>query len=151
MFSFSKLWIYISNDERKKIKESINFNEEISYGKSIYGPHRDEFKFMLNDINLKQYGSQGQQRSAVLALKLSEINIFTKVLGSSPILLLDDVFSELDEIKRNNLLKYINGKIQTVITTTDIENIDNNTLKKARVFEITEGKIIRRKEDKNGK
>lgn len=133
-----------------EIKKNIKFEEEISYGKSIYGPHRDEFKFMLNDNNLKQYGSQGQQRACVLALKLSEINIFTKVIGSSPILLLDDVFSELDEVRRNNLLKYINGKIQTIITTTDVDNIDSKTLKKARVFEIDNGIIIR-KEDINGK
>ncbi|MCI5835740.1 MAG: DNA replication/repair protein RecF [Firmicutes bacterium] len=141
---------YKDTEMYDKIKNSINFNEEISYGKSIYGPHRDEFKFMLNDINLKQYGSQGQQRAAVLALKLSEINIFTKVIGSTPILLLDDVFSELDEDRKNNLLKYINGKIQTIITTTDIDNIDNKTLKKARVFEISSGKVLRRKDDRNG-
>ena len=141
---------YKDTEMYDKIKNSINFNEEISYGKSIYGPHRDEFKFMLNDINLKQYGSQGQQRAAVLALKLSEINIFTKAIGSTPILLLDDVFSELDEDRKNNLLKYINGKIQTIITTTDIDNIDNKTLKKARVFEISSGKVLRRKDDRNG-
>ena len=119
-----------------EIKKSMNLEEEISYGKSIYGPHRDDFKFMLNDLNLKQFGSQGQQRAAVLALKLAEINIFRKVINSSPILLLDDVFSELDEVRKNNLLKYINSKIQTIITTTDIDNIDENTLKKAKVFEI---------------
>lgn len=133
-----------------EIKKSMNLEEEISYGKSIYGPHRDDFKFMLNDLNLKQFGSQGQQRAAVLALKLAEINIFRKVINSSPILLLDDVFSELDEVRKNNLLKYINSKIQTIITTTDIDNIDENTLKKAKVFEIKDGKIIKRKEDING-
>lgn len=134
----------------EEIKKNINLEEEISYGKSIYGPHRDDFKFMLNNVNLKQFGSQGQQRAAVLALKLSEINIFNKVIGSSPILLLDDVFSELDEVRKNNLLKYINSKVQTIITTTDIDNIDENTLKKAKVFEIEEGKIVRKKEDING-
>lgn len=133
-----------------EIKKSMNLEEEISYGKSIYGPHRDDFKFMLNDLNLKQFGSQGQQRAAVLALKLAEINIFRKVINSSPILLLDDVFSELDEVRKNNLLKYINSKVQTIITTTDIDNIDENTLKKAKVFEIKDGKIIKRKEDING-
>lgn len=142
---------YNENYMYEKIKKNINLEEEVSYGKSIYGPHRDDFKFMLNDINLKQYGSQGQQRASILALKLAEINIFEKVVGSSPILLLDDVFSELDEIRKNNLLKYINSKIQTIITTTDIDNIDNDTLKKSKIFEISEGKIIRRKDDINGK
>ena len=142
---------YNENYMYEEIKKNINLEEEVSYGKSIYGPHRDDFKFMLNDINLKQYGSQGQQRASILALKLAEINIFEKVVGSSPILLLDDVFSELDEIRKNNLLKYINSKIQTIITTTDIDNIDNDTLKKSKIFEISEGKIIRRKDDINGK
>jgi len=142
---------YNENYMYEEIKKNINLEEEVSYGKSIYGPHRDDFKFMLNDVNLKQYGSQGQQRASILALKLAEINIFEKVVGSSPILLLDDVFSELDEIRKNNLLKYINSKIQTIITTTDIDNIDNDTLKKSKIFEISEGKIIRRKDDINGK
>lgn len=142
---------YTDEEMYEKIKSSINLSEEISYGKSIYGPHRDDYKFMLNDINLKNFGSQGQQRSVVLALKLAEINIFKKVIGSSPILLLDDVFSELDEIKRNNLLKYINTKIQTIITTTDIQNIDDDTIKKSKVFEILDGKILRRKDDFDGK
>lgn len=148
IFSFTN---YKESEMYEIIKKNIDFNEEISYSKSIYGPHRDDFRFMLNETNLKQYGSQGQQRAAILALKLSEIKIFTKVLGSSPVLLLDDVFSELDEFRKNNLLKYINNKIQTIITTTDINNIDEVTLKKARVFEIEEGKIKRRKEDTNGK
>ena len=142
---------YTDEEMYEKIKSSINLSEEISYGKSIYGPHRDDYKFMLNDINLKNFGSQGQQRSVVLALKLAEINIFKKVIGSSPILLLDDVFSELDEVKRNNLLKYINIKIQTIITTTDIQNIDDDTIKKSKVFEILDGKILRRKDDFDGK
>lgn len=142
---------YTDEEMYEKIKSSINLSEEISYGKSIYGPHRDDYKFMLNDINLKNFGSQGQQRSVVLALKLAEINIFKKVIGSSPILLLDDVFSELDEVKRNNLLKYINTKIQTIITTTDIQNIDDDTIKKSKVFEILDGKILRRKDDFDGK
>lgn len=136
---------YIEEEMYKKIKNDMNIDEEISYGKSIYGPHRDDFKFILDGKNLKFFGSQGQQRAAVLALKLSEIMIFTKVIGSPPILLLDDVFSELDETKKNNLLKYISNDIQTIITTTDIDNIDNRTLKKSRVYEIDNGIIKRKK------
>lgn len=133
---------------KTKIDDSIK--EEISYGKSIYGPHRDDFNFILNGQDLKYYGSQGQQRAAILALKLSEIKIFEKATGSNPILLLDDVFSELDEIKRNNLLKYIENDIQVLITTTDLYKISHKLIKKAKIFNIKEGKIESIKGDKNG-
>lgn len=119
---------------------------EIKLASTIYGPHRDDLEFYLNDINLKYYGSQGQQRIAVLTLKLSEIEIFKKYIDSTPILLLDDIFSEIDKIKRDNLLKYINKDIQTIITTTEVDNIDEKFIKKAKLFQIDDGKIKKIKE-----
>lgn len=119
---------------------------EIKLSSTIYGPHRDDLEFYLNDINLKFYGSQGQQRLAVLTLKLSEIEIFKKYKDSTPILLLDDIFSEIDNDKRDNLLKYINKDIQTIITTTDVDNIDEKFIKKAKLFQIDDGKIKKIKE-----
>ena len=112
------------------------------------GPHKDEFEFYLGDKNLKFYGSQGQQRIAVLSLKLSEIEIFKKNKGTTPILLLDDIFSELDDIKKNNLLKYINKDIQTIITTTDLNNLDDKLIKKSKLFNVNNGKIIKIREVK---
>ena len=99
---------------------------------------------LLGDKNLSLYGSQGQIRSAVLALKLSEVKLFNNITGDTPILLLDDMFSELDINKRNNILKYLDRNIQTIITTTDIKNINEKIKEKANVYEIKEGKIISR-------
>lgn len=121
---------------------------EIKLSSTIYGPHRDDIEFYLNDINLKFYGSQGQQRLAVLVLKLSEVEIFKKYRESTPILLLDDIFSEIDKRKRENLLKYISKDIQTIITTTEIDNIDDDLIKKAKLFQVDNGRIKKIKEVK---
>ena len=116
-------------------------------GNTLYGPHRDEFEFYLDNNNLKSYGSQGQQRLAVITIKLAEIEIFKKHSKTSPILLLDDVFSELDDEKKNNLLKYIKDDIQTIITTTDLKNIDEKIIKHAKLFKVESGTIVEIKEE----
>ena len=143
---------YVSNiDYFKEKQEMVEKNrekldkyleKEILYKISLIGPHRDDFIFVLNDKNIAIYGSQGQLRSVILALKLSEIEIFRKIGDDNPILLLDDIFSELDLEKKNNLIKYINNNIQTIITTTDINMVDKNLVKMANVFEIKEGKLF---------
>ena len=119
------------------------FDSEMRVGSSLIGPHKDDIEFYLNDLNLKNYGSQGQQRLAVLTVKLAEIAILKKHNLETPILLLDDVFSELDDEKKNRLLKYISKDIQTIITTTDLKNIDKKIKKKSRLFEIESGNIKR--------
>jgi len=128
------------------------YNKKLDYDIKIcstsMGPHKDDIEFYLEDKNLKFYGSQGQQRIAVLALKLAEIEIFKKYKETTPILLLDDIFSELDDIKKNNLLKYISRDIQTIITTTDLNNLDNKLIKKSKLFNINNGNIIKIKEVK---
>ena len=120
---------------------------EIRVGSTLYGPHRDDFEFYLNESNLKSYGSQGQQRLAIISIKLAEIEIFKNYSKTNPILLLDDVFSELDDTKKNNLLKYINDDIQTIITTTDLENIDTKVIKSAKIFKIEAGMVVEEKEE----
>lgn len=120
-----------------------NFVNEISQKVTLFGPHRDDFDFYLHDENLKLYGSQGQQRVAILSLKLSEISIFKEVKGYYPIVLLDDIFSELDIEKRRNLLKFIKSNIQFIITTTDVKNISSKILNKASVFNLKDGKILK--------
>lgn len=139
---------YISNmdNDREVLLDKLkkNLNKEIMYKMTLIGPNRDDFCFYLDNKNLSLYGSQGQIRSAVLALKMSEVLLFTDKVGESPILLLDDMFSELDINKRNNILRHLINDVQTVITTTDIENISEDIRKKANVYRIENGKIISR-------
>ena len=85
------------------------------------GPHRDDIIFYSGPMDLKRFGSQGQQRTAILSVKLSELEYIKSEVGEYPILLLDDVLSELDQERRQNLLKFIHKRVQTIITTTDIE------------------------------
>ena len=103
---------------------------------------RDKIKKNLTKENLSLFGSQGQIRSAVLSLKLSEVMIFKEETGDNPILLLDDLFSELDVVKRNNILKSLNNNIQTIITTTDINNINEDIKKNSKIWEIRDGKLF---------
>ncbi len=138
---------YDSETIRKTLKHTFlkNYNKELNYGMTIYGPHRDDFYFECHDEDLKYYGSQGQQRLAVLSFKLSEISIFKELSGTTPVLLLDDIFSELDIKKRNKLLKMIcSDSVQSIITTTDLKNIQKKYLENAFVFTVEKGKIERK-------
>lgn len=142
--------IELGNTEEMKVQLRDKYKKlrdvERKIGSTMVGPHRDDLDFLLGELNLKSYGSQGQQRIAVLALKLGEIEIFKQYKGYYPILLLDDVFSELDEMKKNNLLFYIKEEIQTIITTTDLHLIDDKIIQKAKCFHIDHGTLIESKE-----
>ena len=131
----------ISLELREQSK--LLLSDEIKMGKNLLGPSFDDFEFYIDDMNIKKYGSQGQQRMAVLAIKLSEIEIFKNYLNTSPILLLDDVFSELDSVRKNNLLKYVDSSVQTIITSTDLDNIDSSIVSRAKLFNIKNGKVER--------
>jgi DNA replication and repair protein RecF len=128
---------YISK-AKEIYKKSLRKDIERMY--TIYGVHKDDFKVYLNDMEIDMYASQGQQRLGVLVLKLSEIEIFNEYKNTKPILLLDDVFSELDNTKKNNLLFYIDNDIQTIITTTELSNLDENLIKRANLIKIKNGK-----------
>ncbi len=144
----------LSSFNKDEIKNIFKDNlESERYRKiTLYGPHRDDFSFYLGNDDLKIYGSQGQQRVAVLSFKLAEINLFKETKGYYPIVLLDDIFSELDIEKRNNFLKFIKSRGQFIITTTDIKNISERILDKATVFKIKDGKLLKEtRSDKNGK
>lgn len=108
-------------------------------GITLTGPHRDDFEIFMNDINIKKYGSQGQMRSCVLKLKLSECEIIKEKTGDTPILLLDDILSELDEERRKFFLENINDK-QVIITCTEKENINFDN---CYVFRVENGKVIK--------
>lgn len=127
--------------EQYRLKFESNLELEKRLKTTCFGPQKDDLEFFIGDYNLKTFGSQGQQRMAILSLKLSEIEIFKKYKNTIPILLLDDVFSELDDKKKNNLLHYINENIQTIITTTDINNIDKNIVDTAKIIEIENATI----------
>ena len=121
-----------------------NYRRELNNGMTLFGPHRDDFSFYIDKgIDMKVFASEGQQKCAVLAYKLASIPIFKDNNGNSPVLLLDDIFSELDLSKRNKLLKYINEDIQSIITTTDLKNISKKTLKDSVIFKVSNGKIER--------
>lgn len=140
----SNMFLNCEIDELKdKIKNNFeNLKEnEIKYGTTLIGPHRDDFEFNIGNKNMRIYSSQGQQRMAVISLKLSEIPIFKIYKKTYPILLLDDVFSELDYKKINNLLKYIINNIQVFITVNELKNINKKILKKAKLIKIEDGKI----------
>ncbi|MCR5743990.1 MAG: DNA replication/repair protein RecF [Lachnospiraceae bacterium] len=107
------------------------------------GPHRDDISFMINDVDIRRFGSQGQQRCAALSLKLAEIQLVEDITGSKPILLLDDVLSELDSNRQNYLLSSING-IQTLITCTGLDDFVKNRFHIDRVYRVCAGHIIER-------
>ncbi|MDD3392046.1 MAG: DNA replication/repair protein RecF [Bacilli bacterium] len=140
----------VKNNELLKQNLLNILNKEIKYGTSLIGPHRDDINFILDTKDLKLYGSQGQQKLAILSLKLSEMELY-KNQEEKPILLLDDVFSEIDETKKNNILKYLNQKTQIIITTTDLTNIDSKIINNSKIFEIKNEKIIEKGDLDNGK
>ncbi|MBR1396392.1 MAG: DNA replication/repair protein RecF [Selenomonadaceae bacterium] len=113
---------------------------DIARGSSSFGPHLDDIKFLINDYDIRSFGSQGQQRTAILALKLSELEFLKVETGDYPILLLDDVMSELDVDRRSRLLDFLNGQqIQTFITATDAAYFPKNS--NAKFYIISNGKL----------
>lgn len=127
----------------KKYLESFSKNEanEIRRGSTLIGPHRDDLTFYINDKDVKLFGSQGQQRTTALSLKLAEIDLIYDQTAEYPILLLDDVLSELDDFRQSHLLSTIQGKVQTFVSTTTIDGIHHETLKEATVFRVINGEI----------
>ena len=116
--------------------------EEIRRCQACVGPHRDDVIFYINNQEATKFASQGQQRTIVLALKLSELDIITDKTGDEPILLLDDVLAELDDIRQNYLLKSINTNTQTIITSVDTILFEDEFLKDVEIHKIENGQII---------
>ena len=109
------------------------------------GPHRDDISFLIGDIDIRKFGSQGQQRTAALSLKLSEIELVKTSIGDTPVLLLDDVLSELDSNRQNYLLNSIHD-IQTIITCTGLDEFVKNKFQIHRIFQVTDGHVAFREE-----
>ncbi len=139
---------YISTiKDLENIKENFytllekNRSKDCDRGITSIGPHRDDFFVYINDIDTKSYGSQGQQRTAVLTMKFSSLEIIKEFTGEFPVLLLDDVLSELDFNRKKYILSTI-GQIQTVITCTGIEDLYEYLDEKAKVFKVKNGEIV---------
>jgi DNA replication and repair protein RecF len=111
-------------------------------GTTLVGPHRDEVEFTINQTPARQYGSQGQQRTLVLALKLAELKLIEAVVGEPPLLLLDDVLAELDLTRQNKLLETIQDRFQTLITTTHLGAFDSLWLKSSQILTVKAGRIV---------
>lgn len=115
---------------------------EFHQGTTLVGPHRDEIEFTINQVSARQYGSQGQQRTLVLALKLAELKLIEEVVGDSPLLLLDDVLAELDPKRQHQLLDAIQERFQTLITTTHLGAFDSSWLSKSQILSVKAGKVF---------
>ena len=136
---------YLPNVMDGGLKAALKNNrrKDIALGQTTAGPHKDDFIFTIDDdIDIRRYGSQGQQRTAALSLKLSEIEMVRSIKGENPVLLLDDVLSELDVHRQNDLLSSIGG-IQTIITCTGLDEFISRRLRIDRVFRIVGGNVTK--------
>ncbi|HEY5731365.1 MAG TPA: DNA replication/repair protein RecF [Anaerolineales bacterium] len=129
----------IQNGFRERLRELRL--EEIARGVTTIGPHRDELRFLANDIDLGNYGSRGQIRTALLSLKLAEVNWMKERTGEWPVILLDEVMAELDVQRRADLLKYVGESEQVLFTTTDLNLFAPEFVEKAEVWKVAGGRV----------
>jgi DNA replication and repair protein RecF len=127
--------------EQFMIKLSKVKEQELRRGVTLVGPHRDDLQFTINGKDVQTFGSQGQQRTTALSLKLAEIELIREEVGEYPVLLLDDVLSELDRYRQTQLIETFQNKVQTFITTTGIESIDLTKLENASVIHVRNGSL----------
>ncbi len=139
--------VSLEDDEPEKVQQAFldkiqqrRLPEQI-HGTSLVGSHRDEVEFTINQTPARAYGSQGQQRTLVLALKLAELKLIEEVVGEPPLLLLDDVLAELDPLRQNQLLDAIQDRFQTLITTTHLGSFDADWLKSSQILSVQGGNI----------
>lgn len=135
---------YVSTFKNKSEDDLIkrykdNYQKELSVGKTLEGIHHDDIVFVLDNNNLKEWGSEGQRKNAIISFKLAEINVINEIKGYYPILILDDLFSELDKVKVTNLLGMLDRNVQTFMTTTDLKNISKKVIKDAKKFKVNDG------------
>lgn len=135
---------YVSTFKNKREDDLIkrykdNYQKELSVGKTLEGIHHDDIVFVLDNNNLKEWGSEGQRKNAIISFKLAEISVINEIKGYYPILILDDLFSELDKEKVTNLLGMLDRNVQTFMTTTDLKNISKKVIKDAKKFKVNDG------------
>ena len=134
---------YEPDTKKEDFRERLNICREsdLKIGQTTVGPHRDDLSFTINGMDIRKFGSQGQQRTSALSLKLSEIELVKSSVDQVPILLLDDVLSELDSNRQNFLLNSIHN-IQTLITCTGLDDFVKNRFEINRVFQVIEGQVF---------
>lgn len=128
------------DEESFEVKLKSTRERDLKLKMTMTGPHRDDLSFFINDMDVRRFGSQGQQRSCALSLKLSEIELVKNITGDNPVLLLDDVLSELDSKRQNYLLNSINN-VQTIVTCTGIDEFINNRIEIDNIFRVVCGTI----------
>ena len=143
-FHIDPAWDTMETLQNFRIQLNEARRKEIHQGVCLLGPHRDDLEFLVNDVNMLTYGSRGQQRTSALAAKLGELAYMRAVTGEEPILLLDDVFSELDPLRREHLLREVLRHEQVLITATDFESFPEEILAKAHRYLVVDGEILRR-------
>ncbi len=142
------LSIHYKSEFKGKTKEQLqnlfakNISREIIMGKTLFGPQHDDIEFMIDKEIVKEYSSVGEQKNSVIAFKLAEIKNIEKLLNRKPILILDDLFSELDQEKINNILNLLDSDMQTFITTTEIDKVDPKLRNNAKIIKCENGKIM---------
>ena len=147
IFEKGELKIKYNSDFKDKSEDDLfnnyqkNYNKEIILGKTLIGIHHDDIVFLLDNQNIAEWGSNGQQKNAIFSFKLAEIKVINQKYSENPILILDDLFSALDNKKIKNIVRLLNSDIQTFITTTELERIDEELLKDAKLFNVNEGII----------
>lgn len=139
------LKVVYKSEFAKKTKENIlkmfekNISREIFLGKTIFGIQHDDLEFKIDNEIVKEFSSVGEQKNSIISFKLAEIKNIEAKLHKKPILILDDLFSELDREKINNILNLIDQDLQTFITTTEITNVDKKLIENAKIFHVNEG------------
>ena len=147
VFEKGNLSIKYVSDYKDKNEEEIlnlyekNYERELVMGKTLYGIHHDDIIFLLDDKKIVEYGSNGQKKNAILAFKLSLLEIIKQELKTMPIFILDDLFSALDNQKIDNIINILDSNMQTFITTTDLEKVNKEIVKKAKIFNVYDEKI----------
>lgn len=133
---------YEPNVDQGLLEHELQRNQvrDLKFGMTTIGPHRDDLCFLIRDVDIRKFGSQGQQRSCALSLKLSEIELVKKLIREKPVLVLDDVLSELDSGRQNYLLNSIHD-IQTVITCTGLDEFVKNRFELNKVFQVINGTV----------
>ena len=129
--------------EQFMIKLTQVKDQEIRRGVTLVGPHRDDLAFFITAKEASIYGSQGQQRTTALSLKLAEIELIHEEIGEYPILLFDDVLSELDQNRQTHLIETFQSKVQTFITTTGLESVNVSKLQDAGIYYVQDGRVTR--------
>ena len=141
------LFIKYISDYNEETKETLvkkyqkDFSRDLNYGKTHYGIHLDDFIFYYNEYLAKDFLSEGEQKNAIISFKLSEVSVFYKKTNTMPILILDDLFSELDKEKIKRIIRFFKKNIQIFITTTDLDYLDQKTLSNSKIFKLTTKKI----------